>query len=271
MARFLLKLIGRYSFVVTLLILCFLCFALAEAKADTLGLPFNPQFSRATYPYARVLTGCTDWRRPSQYGDSWGPVSFAGACQNHDMCFHTAPAQIERQNRLGTGQLAGAVAVAVSWGDCNRQYLLDLRQSCDRDLKKARLERGQLGEPDATAQQLCYEIANLYFERAQAPMAVKRFEIAQKMAESYHSYVRGVVFREMARGKGHPPSKEAVEAALVALDNGQDIEMISSSSSTERATSTANREAKSMPVLERDMVTPDPGHRSVLSLATFNP
>jgi hypothetical protein len=218
MSRWLLKLIGRYSFVITLIALSFLCFALAEAKADTLGLPYNQTFEKASFPYARVLSGCTEWRQPAQLansGDQWGPVSFAGACQAHDQCFHN-PA----------GLIAMPKGQPASWGECNRQYLADLRLACERDLQKARLENGALGEPDSSALQLCYEIANLYFERAQAPAAVKRFEFAQKMAGEYLTFVRGVLGDLYKELKGRPGTKAEVEKALAALFDGQDIDTI---------------------------------------------
>lgn len=219
----LLKMMGRYSYLLTLVFLCFLCFALAEAKAkaDTLGLPYNPDFEKAEFPYARVLSGCTDWRQPASYGDTWGPVSFASACHFHDKCFHTVDVLT---GIPGVAPLASGKG--ASWGECNRQYSEDLRQACRRDLQTARLEKGQLGEPDPAALQLCFEIANLYLERAQAPTSIKRFEIAQKMEKEYLTAIRKVIVNLYLEERGNLPAPSELKKAMSALEKGQDIDFI---------------------------------------------
>ncbi len=160
------------TFLLKVLALCLLCTALSEARADVKGIPATDEFAAARFPYARVVDGCTAWRRPANMGDEWGNVSFAGACQQHDLCYHTA----------GKG-----------WGDCNQGFLQDLRASCDRDLKRAALAAGKLGNPDGDALRLCYDIANLYFAKVQESDAAKRFQIAQQQQQAYLGYVRGVV------------------------------------------------------------------------------
>jgi hypothetical protein len=56
----------KNSFLLTILALCFLCALLTgQARADGKGIPYNDQFVSASFPYARTVSGCTDWRRPA--------------------------------------------------------------------------------------------------------------------------------------------------------------------------------------------------------------
>jgi hypothetical protein len=196
------SIVRRNSFVLTVIALSFLCAVLAgRAKADVLGIPHTSRFDSASFPYARTVKGCTDWRRPASSalakgGDQWGPVSFAGACQEHDRCFHTPGSTLSQ---------------------CNVQFLTDLRASCARDLKQETLAKGQVGEPDAQALRLCHEIANMYFTRVQEPGVASRHAFAQKMALEYLRYVRGVVaevYRDVLRRK---PTDRELDKALAAL------------------------------------------------------
>ena len=61
-----------------------LILASSLARADVKGIPASSQFASAAFPHARKVKGCTPWRRPERLGDEWGPVSFAGACEEND-------------------------------------------------------------------------------------------------------------------------------------------------------------------------------------------
>jgi hypothetical protein len=254
MTRWILKIIGRYSYIVTLLVLCFLCFALNEAKAETQGLPYQPTFEAAAFPFARVLTSCTQWRRPTQISeDQWGAVSFAGACQAHDQCFHTPADYLKMLAQGAAGESKG-----ISWSECNRRYLKDLRQACNRDLKQARLAKGELGEADPSALQLCYEIANMYFEKAQTPAAVKRFEISQRKEEEYLDSLRGLMRQTYKEVLGRAATAKEVEQGLLSLFEGQDFGMIKESVAKKGPA----RAAKPLALLE------DSGQQEAFSLAS---
>lgn len=166
------SIIKNNSSILTLLASCLLCFALGEARADVKGIPHTDRFASASFPYARTVTGCTEWRRPERFGDEWGPVSFAGACQEHDRCFHTP---------------------GSTWGDCNQGFLQDMQAACDRDLATDRLNKGKSSQPDAQALKLCYEIVSLYVAKVQDRDVARRFELSQKQEQDYLQYVSNVV------------------------------------------------------------------------------
>ena len=167
------RFIRQNSFLVTLLVLCFLCLALSEAKADVKGIPFNDTFGTAQFPYSHVASACSDWRKPERFADDqFGDVSFSGACAEHDRCFHT----------LGMG-----------WGECNERFREDLRFACSRDIKRSDLDKGVQKTPDAQAVKMCQQIAELYFARAQTKDSPKYFELAQAEQRAYLQYVRGIV------------------------------------------------------------------------------
>lgn len=162
----------RPTFVFAVVVLSLLCVALREAKADTLGIPFDERFATASFPLAQKSDGCGTWRQPERMTELWGPVDFGAACAEHDLCFFTP---------------------GKSWAECNQQFLSDLRVSCERDLKKENLEKGRPGAPDLQAVTLCFEIANLYFVRVQDKEGARRFQAAQKQGASYFDYVKGVI------------------------------------------------------------------------------
>ena len=88
------------------------------AYADVNGIPSNPDFPNAQYPYAQAPDACSGvTNRPDSNGeirDSWGPVDFRGACNTHDKCYYT---------------------VGSNWNTCNERLYSDLRAACERDLK----------------------------------------------------------------------------------------------------------------------------------------
>lgn len=186
------------SFLMTILGLGFLCAMLSsQARADAKGIPFNEQFQSASYPYARTVSGCSDWRRPAGMGDEWSGVSFAGACQIHDRCFHT---------------------LNTSWGDCNQKFQDALRHACDRDLEAALLASGKSGKPDGQAVRLCYEITNMYMARVQTVDAAKRFEFAQKQQTAYLDHVRNAVSNVYEGILKRPATPHEQTRALRALE-----------------------------------------------------
>lgn len=218
----------KSSFLLTVIALSFLCFALKEAKADVKGIPYNGKFQSASYPYARQIDSCTAWRKPDRLDDNWGAVSFAGACQIHDRCYHTPNA---------------------SWGDCNQAFLDDMKKACDRDLERQRLEKGQHGRPDGQAVALCYEIANLYFGKVQTADAQKRFEFAQAQEADYLKYVRQVVdqiYKDVLR-RGATPREQ--DKALAALAQDNSLDDLKAALMGERMESDRNR-ADTMPVID---------------------
>ena len=175
----------------------------SPAVGDHLGIPFNETFSKAQFPYARVLEHCTSWRRPEGLGDVWSSVSFRGACQQHDRCYHT---------------------IGAKWGECNRRYLSNLRAACERDLKKTRLEKGDIGEPDAEALSLCFNIASLYHAMVQKPVVIKKFRLAQTAQRAYLDYVVEIIKKKYESAKGDPPSNKVLETALGHLAQGHELD-----------------------------------------------
>lgn len=167
--------------------------------AENLGLAYNEKFPTAAFPFARVVTGCTDWRTPSQLGDEWGKVSFKSACSAHDECFHSLNA---------------------SWGECNQQFKRDLHAACRRDLRRARLGRGQVGEPEVESLKMCFDIADMYFGQVQKVEVIKKFEFAQKMQRAYLR----LVFNELTEGyksiMGRDPSKDKILELFQSLMDG---------------------------------------------------
>lgn len=192
------RFIRQNSFVVTLLALCLLCFVLSTvAKADVKGIPFSDTFPTAQFPYARTAEGCSEWRKPAHAkDDEWGDVSFAGACAEHDRCFHT----------LGLG-----------WGECNERFREDLQLTCDRDLKIADLEKGIQKAPDAQAVALCRQIAGLYLRRAQSKDSPKYFALAQAQQRAYLQYVGRVVSATYEAVLKRPATKTEEARALQSL------------------------------------------------------
>ena len=200
-----------------------------QAKADGKGIPYNDQFVSASFPYARTVSGCTDWRRPAGMSDEWSGVSFAGACLQHDRCYHTANS---------------------SWGECNQKFQENLRAACDRDLEAARLATGKFGKPDGQALQLCYEITNLYMGRVQTSDAAKRFEFSQKQQLSYMDYVRKVIDRVFVDLLKRPATTRELERTITALEGEYSLEdlktaLMGSKSDTDASASYSNTSSES--------------------------
>ena len=175
------------------------------AAGDILGIPTDPRFASARYPYARIVKGCTAWRQPSRLGPRFSPIDFDGACQKHDMCFHT----------LGR-----------SWGECNQEFLSDLRLACDRDLKRQRLEAGIPGAPDMQALHLCYDITDLFLVRVQEPSAIRRYELAQKQQFQYLAHVQAAIQKIFIAVLRRPATDDEEAEALARLTAGTPLNEI---------------------------------------------
>lgn len=222
------KLVKQNSFVLTVIALSLLCFALASvARADVKGIPRVERFASASFPHARTVSGCTEWRRPDRLADQWGPVSFAGACQAHDQCFHT----------LGT-----------SWAACNQEFLKDLQASCDRDLATERLTKGRSGTPDAQAVKLCYEIVNLYVAKVQDKDVARRFELAQRQTRDYLAYVKSVVNDVFKSVLNRSASAQEQDQALKTLESDYTLDDLKAALMGQRLDQDA---VEPMPVIDR--------------------
>src|SRR5262245_16355408 len=56
---------------------------------DGFVIPWNGDFPCAEYPYGQYPDGCSGLSDPEQVIDTWGPVNFEDACNNHDQCYYT--------------------------------------------------------------------------------------------------------------------------------------------------------------------------------------
>ncbi len=222
-------LLKKSSFLLTVLFLSLLCFALKEAKADVKGIPFNARFQSASYPYARQVDNCTAWRKPDRLNDSWGAVSFSGACRIHDRCFHTP---------------------GSSWGECNEQFLIDMKKACDRDLERQRLEKGQHGRPDDQALALCYDIANIYFGKVQTAEAQKRHELAQAQEQEYLKYVSSVVNQVYKDVLRRPATSQEKDRALATLARDYSLDDLKAALMGERMEADRTAGADPMPPVD---------------------
>lgn len=210
-----------------LILLCtvvFGCLVISEGKADIQGIPGNDNFSRASYPYARVLQSCTSWRKPDHVSDKWGAVSFRAACQQHDKCFHT---------------------VGTTWSDCNRRFMVDLRDACDRDLRHELLDAGGKGEPDAEKVRLCYEIANFFHAKVQDSAVRERFEFAQGVQKEYLGHVESSLSSLYQRLVGREPSESEIAYAFESLDSGMSFADI------ERSVTSGEGNTSDLPLQEK--------------------
>jgi hypothetical protein len=177
---------------------------------DVEGIPSNPDFPKAQYPYAQAPDGCSGWQNPREVRDTWGPVNFTEACNRHDKCYYT----------LGS-----------NWNTCNERYYSDLRAACERDLRIAiRVPAPTLSDPLGTkvigytppepaSLTVCYGIASTYYAGVQVGVLLNVFEEAQEKQRRYESWVASV--RNPAPGSlaslhsscsGDPQSPDCVAA-----------------------------------------------------------
>jgi hypothetical protein len=148
------------------------------AQADVNGIPYNSNFPKAQYPYAQAPDGCSGWSSPTQVRDTWGPVSFREACNQHDRCYYTA---------------------GSSWNTCNERFYSDLRSACERDLRiPVRVPDPTLNDPLRTRKtylppepaslSTCYTIATSYYTAVQAGVAFGIFKEAQSLQRGYNQW-----------------------------------------------------------------------------------
>ena len=144
-------------------------------RADIDGIPYNSEFPKAQYPYAQAPDGCSGWNDPKEVRDTWGPVSFKDACNQHDKCYYT---------------------VGSKWNTCNERYYSDLRTACERDLRTA-VRNPITGKkyylpPDPVRLSTCYGIATTYYSGVQVGVALDVFKDAQRKQKKYDEWVASV-------------------------------------------------------------------------------
>lgn len=170
------------------------------AHADVEGIPYNPDFPKAQYPYAQAPDACSGvTNRPDSNGeirDTWGPVDFRGACNTHDTCYY----------RLGS-----------NWNTCNERLYSDLRAACERDLRIAvrnplNGKKGYL-PPDPIRLSACYTIATGYYAGVQAGVGVGVFRKAQDLQKRYEQWVASI--RNSSSGLGFYRQQDRPEVYLV--------------------------------------------------------
>jgi hypothetical protein len=158
------------------------------AQADVNGIPSNPDFPNAQYPYAQAPDGCSSWDsdHPEYMRDTWGPVDFSGGCNTHDKCYYT----------LGS-----------NWQSCNERFNSDLRAACERDLRTSiqvpaptltdpfRTRRVD-GPPDPVRLPVCYGIASTYYTGVQVGVVkikwADTFNKAQDKQRRYEEWVSSI-------------------------------------------------------------------------------
>jgi hypothetical protein len=138
-----------------------------EAKSDIEGIPYNPAFPDAEYPYAQAPNGCGSmglWGS-TDVRDTWGNVDFTEACNNHDRCYYT----------LGSNS-----------GNCNLDFYDNLRSSWERDLLV--LDVTVVLAPVTLTS--CYTIATTYYGAVEAGVWIDVFRDAQNLQRKYESWLR---------------------------------------------------------------------------------
>ncbi len=154
------------------MMLSFLC-SISAVNADVDGIPYNPEFPKAQYPYAQAPDACSGvTNRPDSNGeikDNWAQVNFRGACNTHDKCYYT----------LGS-----------DWNNCNERLYSDLRAACERDLRIS-TPFGRL-PPDPVSLTACYAIATTYYAGVQGGVAAGVFDKAQNKQRKYEEWISSI-------------------------------------------------------------------------------
>lgn len=120
------------------------------------------RFPKANKEFAQKPDGCSSWsNNPRQVRDSWGPVDFTKACNNHDKCYYTLGSDPDK---------------------CNRQFCTALYKACENDLLgELNLVSGTLGSPILAP---CYAVATAYCGAVKAAQD-GTFEEAQDMQREW--------------------------------------------------------------------------------------
>ena len=152
--------------------------------ADVEGIPYNSDFPNAQYPYAQAPDGCSGLQSTREVRDTWGPVDFTDACNNHDRCFYT----------LGS-----------NWNTCNTRFLKDLNEACRSDLRiwvppvtvgGVVITPGFYTPPEPTTLLSCFNITSIYYGGVQAGVLLGVFNDAQNKQRRYEQWVAGVRNRD---------------------------------------------------------------------------
>ena len=174
-----------------------------NAYADHLGISYNPEFPMAKFPYARSSGKCLNWQSPEHIGDYWGPVDFRAACTSHDHCFHR---------------------VGASFSACNKEFEENLKQSCERDLKRAKLDSGQLGEVEAKTMKLCLDITNIFHMQVQSNETLEIFHNSQRRQKNYLRFVASKISTLYKNFLNRLPNKDEVFAEFDKLNSGYTLD-----------------------------------------------
>lgn len=116
------------------------------------------EFKNAQHPYAKKPDGCSGISSPKEVRDTWGPVKFTKACNEHDKCYYTEGSKAE---------------------DCNSEFFTNLLVACaqakikDRDTKAA-----------------CTVLAASYAAGVELGVKAGMFKDAQKLQRSYNEWYR---------------------------------------------------------------------------------
>jgi hypothetical protein len=147
------------------------------SHADVQGIPNNPDFPNAQYPYAQAPDGCSGWQNTRQVRDTWGSVNFTEACNNHDRCYYTR---------------------GSNWNTCNERFYSDLRAACERDLRVwvppvtvrgVVITPGFHTPPEPASLSACYTVASGYYAGVQAGVLLDVFNEAQDKQRRYEAWV----------------------------------------------------------------------------------
>ena len=114
------------------------------------------EFRNAQHPYAKKPDGCSGINSPKEVRDTWGPVNFTKACNEHDKCYYTEGSKAK---------------------DCNSEFLTNLLVACAQAKIKDRKVRAA-----------CTVLATSYAAGVEAGVKMGMFEEAQKLQHAYNQW-----------------------------------------------------------------------------------
>jgi hypothetical protein len=143
---------------------CLSTLALFQATAGFSDRTCHGRFPKANKQFAQKPDGCSSWsNNHHQVRDTWGPVDFRKACNDHDKCYYTLGSDPDK---------------------CNRKFCTALYKACENDLIggwdpiRATLASPILGS--------CYTVATAYCGAVKAAQD-GTFEDAQDMQREWLS------------------------------------------------------------------------------------